>query len=455
MKMGILVLVLALFLLQGPSTQKEWPQYSSNPFVIVMDIPKEDEGIGGIIVADVDGDGLMDYLVTKPSYLAVYNHSGKKLWIKEMDIQVTGSAESQGLPGWHGPGVQVGDVDGDGKMEVLFLTKSGQLFICEGKTGRVKRTLSFPVPKGAERWELVVIANLRGKGDRDIILQATNKSGYRMGRYVAAYALEKNRETSLLWQTDNYLGCAHNGLRIADIDGDRKDEVLGVTIIDDDGRIIQHFPYEGHMDSIFVNDVLPKSKGLEIVTLQEGAGNHVFLFSKEKFFWKFPAGEQEAQNAAVGEFDLGREGLEIWCRSRYDVHQKPFVLDANGNLINRYEMDDVAPKGWTEKGVEEIFTIDWTGEKKQLACAKERHKPGDVCIFDPVSGKFLVHIKEKADRLYVADVAGDWREEIIVVSGNEIHIYHNEAPNPNPKHPRLWTIQHYKRSKMTWNYYSP
>ncbi|HID06947.1 MAG TPA: hypothetical protein EYP10_07335, partial [Armatimonadetes bacterium] len=87
--------------------------------------------------------------------------------------------------------------------------------------------------------------------------------------------------------------------------------------------------------------------------------------------------------------------------------------------------------------------------------AKERHKSGDVCIFDPISGEFLYRFKERADRLYVADVSGDWREELIVVSGNEIHIYHNDAPNPRPNQPRLWMKQWYRRCKMTWNYYSP
>jgi hypothetical protein len=41
-------------------------------------------------------------------------------------------------------------------------------------------------------------------------------------------------------------------------------------------------------------------------------------------------------------------------------------------------MDDVAPAGWTVRGVEIIHTIDRTGERQQLACAKERHESGDV-----------------------------------------------------------------------------
>jgi hypothetical protein len=90
-----------------------------------------------------------------------------------------------------------------------------------------------------------------------------------------------------------------------------------------------------------------------------------------------------------------------------------------------------------------------------LACAKERHKSGDVCIFEPLTGTFVEHFKEKADRLYVADVTGDWREEIIVLNGNELHIYQNAESNPRPNMKRLWADRNYRRLKQCYNYYSP
>lgn len=61
----------------------------------------------------------------------------------------------------------------------------------------------------------------------------------------------------------------------------------------------------------------------------------------------------------------------------------------------------------------------------------------------------------RADRLYVADVAGDWREEIIVLDANELHVYQNTAPNPRPNEKRLWTRRNYRRLKQCHNYYSP
>jgi hypothetical protein len=184
-------------------------------------------------------------------------------------------------------------------------------------------------------------------------------------------------------------------------------------------------------------------------------GNRVFLYNHERLIWQTHYKHQEPQNAAIGNFDSIRPGLEVWCRSRYETHQIPFAFDAKGQLLGSYNMDEVAPKGWTIKGVEVIWTIDWTGEPKQLAAAKERHISGDVAIFDPITGSFLQRFEERADRLYVADVSGDWREEIIVLSGNELRIYENADPNPNPDRPPLWNQNHYRRNKMTWNYYSP
>ncbi|MBW3625444.1 MAG: hypothetical protein KY468_18775 [Armatimonadetes bacterium] len=397
----------------------------------------------------------MDFVVTAPGNIGAYRNDGKRLWHLKTDLRVSaGSSESAGLPGHHAPGVQVGDVDGDGQAELLYLDQDSTVHFLEAKTGKEKRAVRVPHPDGAERWEHLVLANFRGKGDRDLLLQATNKDGYRMGRYVSAYPIEK-LDGPPLWSTDRYVGCAHNGARVADLDGDGRDEVLGSTIITPEGKVKPIFTHQGHLDSIFVYDVRPDVPGLEVVALEEGGGNHVFLFNGERVLFKTHHRHQEPQNAAVGKFSMAHPGMQVWCRSRYNTHQKPFTFDAQGKLISDYAMDDVAPAGWTASGVEAIAPIHWTGRETQLAAAKERHESGDVGIFDPITGKFVLRIPEKADRLYVADVSGDWREEIMVVSGDELHIYENPAKNPRPRQPRLWTQPHYRRSKMTWNYYSP
>ncbi|MBN1804223.1 MAG: VCBS repeat-containing protein [Sedimentisphaerales bacterium] len=435
--------------------------YAANPTlqVIKVDVPPLDveDSAGGILAADVNNDNKPDYLVTVQGHLAVYGNSGEKLWLKKTDIAVGGQSESQGLPGHHGPGTAAGDVDNDGKIEVIYLTKDSVLHIVDGATGKEEFRAKPPVPEGAARWELAMIADFRGTGkDNDILLQATNKSGYRTGRYLAAYEIDMLLKGGRpLWTTDGFISCAHNGARLADLDGDGKDEVLGVTIFSPAGKLITRAIEDRyHADSIFVADVKPELPGLEMVMLEEGA-NQVQVIALTGPVWRNHFKKQEPQNAAVGKFKENSDEIFIWCRSRYNEHQKPFVFDSEGNKVFDYEMDNVAPEGWTASGVEVIHTIDWTGRKQQLACAKERHTSGDVCLFEPLTGKFVLRLPEKTDRLYVADTTGDWREEIIVLNNSELHIYTNKNPYPRPDHKRLWTNRNYRRLKQCYNYYSP
>ncbi|MGB3533579.1 MAG: FG-GAP-like repeat-containing protein [Microcoleaceae cyanobacterium] len=468
-----------------PSTATDTVNESLQPKTLQLDLPpqQDEKGVGGLITADVNDDGRKDFIVTKPGYIAVTDHSGKSLWTKQTQIQVTQKAENKGLPGLHGPGVQAADVDGDGKTEVLFLTQDGTLEILAGINGQSQASINLSSPEGTQGWEHLVIANFRGLGDRDILLQATNAEGYRMGRYLAAYSIAEllNSQTPQpLWTQNEFVANAHNGARIADLNGDGKEEVLGGNLISSEGEILHQLPLKGHVDSLFIADVRPDLPGLEVVILEEGGGNDILpqtnrflrlgnralnLFSRQKnriflynyngLIWETDYKRKEPQNAAIGDFEPQRPGLEIWCRSRNRKHQKPFIFDANGELINTYKLGEVAPADWTDKGVEVIFTIDWTGENEQFIAAKERHTAGDVAIFDGLNGEFLYRFPTEADRLYVADVSGDWREEVIVLSGNQLHIYNNPKSNPNQDKPRLWTKDHYRRSKMTWNYYSP
>ena len=423
---------------------------------VELDIPGPEDSAGGLIAADVNDDQAPDYLVTVPGHLAVYDNSGAKLWVERADIVVSTKSEANGLPGHDGPGVAAGDLDGDGATEVVFLTRDGALHVVDGGTGTNELTVSPPVPEGAERWELAMVADFRGLGDRDVLLQATNLDGYRTGQYLAAYSYEalENGEGPL-WTSDSFESCAHNGARLSDLDGDGRDEVLGGTIFSPDGQLLAApADFEGHMDSVFVNDVVPEIPGLEVVLLEEGS-NQVQVMGLEGPIWRRHFREQEPQNAAVGRFSPESDEVFVWCRSRYRKHQKPFVFNSRGKMVFDYQMKRKAPLGWTAEGVEVIHTIDWTGEATQLACAKERHKIGSVGLFEPLTGRFVKIFKEEADRLYVADVLGDWREEVIVLSGNELHIYENSEANPRPDRERLWSDRNYRRLKQNHNYYSP
>jgi len=483
----LFLIVIEVTLVGCQDNRPELPYSTIKPLIIHTDLPEEDDGRGGVIAVDLTGDNYMDFIVTKPGHIAAISNSGETLWHRQVDIQLTRKSEKFGLPGLHAPGVQAADVDGDENVEVLFLTQDGQLCVIDGKTGKTRINVPLEPPNGAERWEHLVVSNMLGQGDSALILQATNARGYRMGSHVAALYLGSLIEVDIatyLWKRDDFLANAHSGTRVADVDLDGKDEITGGMILDHKGHVLITLPLLGHIDSIFVADVRPDLVGLEVLALEEenglwlfsgrnpmsrllnklingiyirlfSKGNNVYLYNHDSLIWRVDYRQREPQNAGVGDFDPSLPGLEIWCRSRFNTHQKPFVLDAYGDLIATYELDDLAPKGWTVKGVEEISTIDWSGDAKQLLAAKERHVSGNVAVFDAISGTFLELFNEKADRLYVADVYGDFREELIIMNGNELHIYVNDQRNPNPSTSTLWQNNYYRRSKMTWNYYNP
>ncbi len=451
--------------------------------VIHLDLPAEDDGRGGMIASDLDNDGRLDIIVTKPGHIAAYGSSGRKLWVKQINIRVTMQSETNGLPGWHGPGIQAGDVNGDGKTEVVFLTGTGHLVVLRGSDGRTLFQIKIASPPGSDGWEHVAIADFRGKGDRDLLLQTTNRKGYRMGRFIAAVALDetiKGQRAVILWGRDDFIATAHSGARLADLDRDGRDEVLGGTLVSPRGEILCRIDVKGHIDAICAADVRPDLPGLEVVALEEGggfdlvpnsnrvfkfvnrvihrlipSGNHVYLYHVQGLIWKSHFHHHEPQNAAVGDFDPASAGLEIWCRSRYNTDQEPFLFDARGKVLSTYEMKQVAPAGWTNQGVEVIYSINWEGSNTRFAAAKERHESGDVAIFNPKSGAFLVRFKARADRLYVADFTGDWREEILLLQGDEVHVYASPNPPEFPNRPSPWKDRNYRRSKMTHNYYTP
>lgn len=443
----------------------------------------DDDGRGGIIASDLNADEIYDLIYSRSGLISAFTISGDILWQKKFDVQLTYKSEDFGLPGRHGPGVQATDIDDDGIAEVLFLTRDGALCIVMGNSGELIRQISLPIPDGAVRWEHLVVANFRGQGDRDILLQATNADGYRMGRFLAAYSLTDlmaNAAANPLWARDDFIAAAHNGARVADLNGDGRDEVIAGSIIGPEGDKLFELPLRGHVDSVQIGDVRPDIEGLEVVAVEEGGGNpsiiplrnewiykinwhlnrywfggnRVFLFNTRGLIWKTHYKRIEPQNIAIGDFSADRPGLEIWLRSRFNTDQQPFVFDSFGELLTTYQLTPLAPPGWSDKGIEVIFTLNWNVDQVLLA-AKERHTSGAVAVIDPLSGRFLLKFAEQADRLYVADVLGDWREEIIVAAGNQVRIYANQDQNSDPDRKSLWDNPLYRKNKMTWNYYSP
>ncbi len=433
-------------------------------------VTQETKGMGGLLVADINGDGVMDFIVTRLQFIAAYSLEEGELWRATPSIWLTQNSESQGLPGLHGPGVQVVDVDQDGAVEVLYLTDQNQLEILDGASGRLKKQVALPpVESFRNHWEQAIVANFSGEGDHDLLLQASrptlNDEAYIRDSLHAAFSLSAllatGAETPPLWVNDAVVSLSHGSTKVMDINNDGKDEVVGATILGPDGQILYaadiqntNFP---HMDSMAVDDIDPDRPGLEVVMPEEAGEVRIILFDDQGTLWisrhRQRSPDKDGDKVAIGNFDPNRPGLEMWFRGDESAHGT--VLDAKGELIASYPIRDRTPETWTDKGFEVIQRIRWTGDTQDYLVAKERHEAGDVGIFDALTGQVLAQFSSQTERLVVADVLGDWREEIIVLENSQIKIFQNTAPNPNPDQPRLWEDTLYRRLKMTGNYYSP
>jgi rhamnogalacturonan endolyase len=456
-------------------TVQDWPPYPQNPFVIPISGQPFLGNRGGLLIADLNGDGLLDYLITTkdepleddgtPGSIGAYDHDGDVLWIVTPgDLRINGNAENYGLPGWSGPGIAAGDVDDDGEVEILHIDTSDHIVVRRASDGSIEDTIDVEPPPG-ERWGgLIQIVDLTGGGDHDVIIQS-EMGPDSQNPFDNLTAVDMLTGTPR-WSTDAYWGQKHGGFRAVDIDGDGMDEVPGGVFIDDDGTQMNPWMYadpggSGHFDSVFVYDVRPEIPGLETVLLEESFPTQsVSVVTPDEVVWRLDHNAWEPQNAAVGDFDPSLDGLEIWCRSRVQP-QTPWVLDAHGNVIYEYNFEDHKPTEWVggeaDSGVEFINVIDWQGGDQRHAMGKARHTEGMVGIFDPMTGDFLVYWTEMAARVQAADVAGDFREEVVVVNAamQEIRVYWKEEDALGPDQPRYWTHNWYRRQKQNYNYYSP
>jgi len=417
-------------------------------FTLAQPVPGDG---GGIFVHDLKGDGLLGFVVTSEGHIGAYDHSGQVLWTRECPIAL--------WPFTHHPSAIAGDLDGDGAEEIAYGTGPRAIVVLDAATGVEERSLTLPRDAVA-----MAVANLRGLGDRDILLQYSQT-------HIGAIA---GNSGEVLWETEEYRGIEHSPLRQADLDGDGLDEVAGASIIDHDGTRMDAWDlgdvYRG-MDSFVIADVVPGLPLEVVLAEQNGSRSHTDVVNADRIVFQAlnPWNWEDPDKVAVGDFDPSRPGLEVFNRSSggdgttprsheepYVNEEAPWVLSATGEVLAKYYVNDAKPEWWTGHGLEEVCRIDWDGDAADEIAAKERHKSGAGAVVDPLTGAFRVVFPGKAVRLYVVDLEGDSREEVVTVDeSGTVRVFSDAEPSRGPARPSPWDQQHYRRQKQNWNYYSP
>jgi len=412
-----------------------------------------------VAVADLDGDGEMDfvikypggnvdpwYLYWKPSpdtyKLQAYKSSGEPLWTYDMGWSIEFGA-------WYSPYL-VYDFDGDGKAEVIVKSGEGDprdvvgayddyqdkgkgivrtgseyVSVLDGMTGElitradwIPREPFFEAVRDnqynyASRNQLGV-AYLDGINPHIIVMRGT----YNL-MMVRAYRLI-NKELKLVFEWDNrnlrdsnnnYWGQGAHNFVAADVDGDGFDElILGSCVLDHDGTPLWTTGF-GHPDGMHVGDILPERPGLEIFYNMESEkpnGNGMCMVDARtgELIWgsKFPTYHVHG-TGFCSDIDRTQPGREC-----YGVEIAPFEGKGNNFAVTYNNKGEIIDRDFIT-----TWSVFWdTDNQRELLDRGKIFKYKSPVVFDTeIQGRIIA----------VADIFGDWREEIITSVPGEIRIY--------------------------------
>ncbi len=450
-------LVLCGSLVMAEPVGETWPNYTgANPKIINFPSGFEAADAGGnVLVANIDNDDLMEFIVTSHSGILAFDWDGTLLWRNRLRPRFRVSASrGKNLPGSNHPAFAV-----IGKVGALIEESTGDLVIVNLKNGNRKKRID--VGSGAQ---VVMAAELR-PGRRTVVVQYNQVK-------AAAYDIDTGRR---LWRTSNLLGFDHGPVFAGDLDLDGFDETLGVYSVDKNGIPLPRPPYPGgfnpkDVDSVAFGDL--NGDGLIDMVLAEQAGlNRTWAItpSTGEILWSNdthppensnqcrPGRETDPDKVVIGNFIPSSPGLEVLARSA--CGKWPWIMSATGKtLVKPFNIMTLLPDDWedngNEGGIDIISPLRWFG-KVDVLVFKRRHKNEDVAMVRFAGKKGPRRTKLiQANVIYplAVDVAGDHREELVLLEKTRLRIFfHNKARRLRP---RLWESDVYRHRKQTSMYYS-
>ena len=402
-------------------------------------------------IGDLDGDGVYDYVVrympsnVDPWYTAyvasegtckfeaVNGKTGKIMWKKDL-----GRSIETGI--WYSPFV-VYDFDGDGKAEVALKTGEGDprdadgkvtsgkefLTILDGQSGKEMFRTDWPSREGFRNLDInyhlysrnqLAVGFVDGKTPHIIVMRGT----YSL-MLVEAWKIKDNKLQNV-WKyssegrEEKYQGHGAHSTRCCDIDGDGKDEiVLGNMALDDNGEPLWSNG-ERHPDFIYVADLIPQREGHEVATCREidspTGGITMSCARTGKHLWELKDPTFHVHFGFCGDIDPTYRGVLVGATDRGAGNKKypacAWMYTGDGKLLD---------KGLKCKffGESPIF-VYWDGDLRREYHSLFMRKYNGGEVGGATQGTLIT----------VADLYGDWREEIITAGEGQIRVYSTDIP---------------------------
>ena len=418
--------------------------------------------VGKVAVADLNGDGIYDYIVRTPDsnvdpgmpgtldgrtyQIEAYLSDGTFLWSKDL---------GQGIePGvWYSPFIAY-DFNGDGKAEVALKTApettkrndkgrvdSGEeyLSVWDGMTGREIARVDWP--ERNDRYGNLVrqnrnqigMAYLDGKTPYILACRGTYKL-----MVVDAWEL-RGEELVRAWRWDGdeenpiIRSMGAHSLVSGDVDNDGRDEILlGSCMIDDNGTALWSAGL-GHPDKAYLTDIDPNRPGMEVYLCLEpfhtnGRGVCMVDARTGEQVWNIGHETKHVGNGMVADFDPSYPGLECFAtEDKKGGSSDKYLLTADGKYIRRNE--NIPPCGgwvwWDGDLSREVLHTPYSREKMM-----ELWRNGQPIAQHIVKWADKSSVAEgiEGSLQLIADLYGDWREEIVMSLPGELRIYTTNTP---------------------------
>jgi autotransporter-associated beta strand protein len=460
--------------------------------------------LNDVSVADLTGDGKMEFIVKRPCDAAVdpaqkimfhhvdcYDLNGNQLWWIDMGPNMIGGPDEQ----WD---VVTFDWDMDGKAEVLFRAADGTvihypdgttyevgnmtvdtrwagieytptgneyLLYLEGATGKPYSIgpdahpgyMNYPIARGQDAdWGSGVAGHRSTKhywgapyldGHKPSIF--LGRGCYTMHKMVALDVVPETHKLVQRWWWECtiaswWAGCGYHNFAIADVDWDGRDEIVfGSMVLDDNGKGL-HTCGLGHGDAQHCGDLNPYRHGQEQFACNENAPSC------------------NLRDATTGEFlyrlvGTGDDGRAMAANITNDYPGamaastgSGIISCVSGKVIN----------GWVN---------NWYGGNDPMALNFRTYWDGDLLeetINSPGIERECIVLKSGSGRIFTSygckmnnwtknqpcfsgDIMGDWREELVLRAGDntELRIYPTTIPTQY-RIPTLWHDHQYRQGMM-------
>ena len=398
-------------------------------------------GVDRVGIGDLNGDGAYDFVVKHPSgsvdpgrqvpskdTYKIDGYDGKTgafLWRIDLGWNI-----NHGI--WFSPMV-VRDLDGDGKAEVCLRTApfaatreqafdGGRGFVLEGpeylavysgESGREIAKVDWIERGKTTDWadhtgnrssrHMLGVAYLDGKTPSVLVVRGT----YGLMK-VDAWTF-RHGALNKIWRWTNerqpfkYHGQGQHSIKTGDIDGDGFDEILNGSIaLDNDGRTLWSTGL-GHGDRFYLSDIDPTRPGLEVwYTIEDPhPQNGVSLWDAKAgtliFGTSEPNRDNQIANGLAADIDPAHPGMELWGDK--------FFFTASGTVL----AGPVPPQN---------ELVWWDADP-----LRELHSRGSISKW---KGSEIGRTEGSVQ--HVADIMGDWREEIVTFSNGALRIYMTSVP---------------------------